>query len=874
MKPYVLTFQEIDKNQLPVAGGKGSNLGELSKLKGIRVPPGFCVTTEAYKNVVNNNQELDPLISQLYTLKADDREKISNISMKIRSIIEGIAIPPDMEQELTEILSIYGENNAYAVRSSATAEDLPTASFAGQQDTFLNIKGKDALMHHISKCWASLFTDRAVTYRIQNKFDHRKVFLAVVIQKMIFPEASGIMFTADPVTSNRKVLSIDASFGLGEALVSGLVNADIYKVREHTILHKKISHKKLSIYSLPGGGTEEKEIESHKQNAQTLSDHQILKLEYLGRNIEAYFGCPQDIEWCLYKEEFYIVQSRPITTLYPVPKANDKDNHVYLSFGHRQMMTEAMKPLGHSFFNAFFVLVSGTPMTEAGDRLFMDVSHEMKSPFMSKSFCKSLGVVDVLMQKAFQNLLTRKDYVKSLHKGKTMMLEPAVWLSWGIDTFKTYMKNDPGDMEKLMAQYAAVLENKENIMKKLSGDELFQFLEKDFKDMKNMIFKSYRYSFAGAYASSWLNRNILKWLGEKNVADTLAQSVSNNVTSEMGLALLDVADVIRQYPEVQECLTTANNENLFEDLDKLKGGKESANAIKAFLRKYGMRCSAEIDITRTRWNENPAILIPIILSNIKSFEPGAHTLKFQEGLNEALRKEKEILLRLEKISGGKSKIRKTRKMISVLRNFVGYREYNKYIMVWYFWIIKQAFMQEADRLVQNHTIKNRDDIHYLTYDELRQVIKTNSVDYEQIKRRKEDYELFSKLTPPRLITSDGEIISGEYDTGNIPKGAIAGVPVSSGTVEGRARVLLKLEDAHIEEGDILVTTFTDPSWTPVFVSIKGLVTEVGGMMTHGAVVAREYGLPAIVGIDNATKLIKDGQKIRINGTEGYIEILG
>ena len=230
----------------------------------------------------------------------------------------------------------------------------------------MNIIGKEAILKYTAKCFASLFTDRAVTYRIQNNFDHHKVQLSVVIQKMVFPLASGIMFTADPISSNRKVLSIDAGFGLGEALVSGLVNADIYKVREGHIIDKKISTKKVAIYALKDGGTEERKIEPGRQNMQTLTDGQILQLEKTGRTIEAYFGRPQDIEWCLYEDKIYIVQSRPITTLYPAPDINDGKNRVYFSFGHRQMMTEAMRPLGSTFFQAFFSLISGSAMIDIG----------------------------------------------------------------------------------------------------------------------------------------------------------------------------------------------------------------------------------------------------------------------------------------------------------------------------------------------------------------------------------------------------------------------------------------------------------------------------------------------------------------------------
>lgn len=873
MNSYVLRFQEIDKHKLMMVGGKGANLGELSRIEGIQVPEGFCVTTEAYKEIIGNNEEFNSLLDQLSHLKADNREGIGEISAKIRRVIEGIAIPKDIDHEITRHLAQLGEKNAYAIRSSATAEDLPTASFAGQQDTYLNIIGKEAILKHISKCWASLFTDRAVIYRMQNSFDHRKVHLSVVIQRMVFPKAAGIMFTADPITSNRKVASIDASFGLGEALVSGLVNADIYKVRDGRIVDKKISTKKLAIYALKEGETEEKKIEAEHQNMQTLTDEQILQLERMGRTIEAYFGRPQDIEWCLYENKFFIVQSRPITTLYPIPEVKDGKNHVYISFGHRQMMTEAMKPLGLTFYQEFTKQISGSAMTAMGGRLYMDISNDLASPLMSKSLFKSLDTVDILMQKALYNLIKRKDFIKNLYRGKTSIPGASVWLKWGIDTIKTYRKNDPIIVKNLIAQNEALIRSRELKIANLAGDELFDFILKDFEEVKNTLFAGYGAVFAVAYASSWINKNMQKWLGEKNAADVLAQSVSNNVTTEMGLELLDVADVVRQYPEVIEYFEHASDKTFFEDLIKLEGGKAVSDSIKSYLKKYGMRCSAEIDITRIRWNEKPTILIPMILSNIKTFGPNAHNMKFEQGLLEAKQKEQEISRRLEQLPGGRNKAKKAKKVISVLRNFAGYREYNKYTIVCYLWIIKQALLKEVDKLVQKGIVREREDIYYLTLEELREVVKTNRVDYSIITKRKEDHGVFEKLTPPRVITSEGEVISGEYDTGNIPKGALAGVPVSSGIIEGRARVILRMEDADMEEGDILVTTYTDPSWTPVFISIKGLVTEVGGMMTHGAVVAREYGLPAVVSVENATKLIKDGQRIRINGTEGYVEVL-
>lgn len=378
---------------------------------------------------------------------------------------------------------------------------------------------------------------------------------------------------------------------------------------------------------------------------------------------------------------------------------------------------------------------------------------------------------------------------------------------------------------------------------------------------------------AGINATEWLNDKMNKWLGEKGAADILSQSVANNITSEMGLALLHVADVIRPYPAVVAYLQQTKADNFLDELPALEGGQESRNAILAFLDKYGMRCVGEIDITKTRWSEKPAILLPAILSNIKNFETGAGWRKFEEGQQDARQKEQELLARLLQLPNGKRKARDTKEMISRLRNFIGYREYPKYGMVNRYFIYKQALLKAAEVLTQADIIREKEDIFYLSFEELQEVVRSAKLDNAMISQRKAAFTLYEKLTPPRVITSDGEVITGRYKHTYLPADAIAGMAVSAGVIEGRARVILNMEEADLEEGDILVTAFTDPSWTPLFVSIKGLVTEVGGLMTHGAVIAREYGLPAVVGADNVTKLIKDGQRIRVNGTEGYIEIL-
>src|ERR687896_1301312 len=376
MGRYVLGFQEIDQTQVSVAGGKGAHLAELSRIEGIRVPAGFCVTTDAFQRIMAEAPSIDDRLDRLSRLKPDDRDAIGTLSAEVRRTLEGIAIPDDLTAAITRPLARLGEQAAYAVRSSATAEDSPTASFAGQQDTYLNVLGPAAILRHVSRCWASLFTERAVTYRLRNGLEHRKVHMAVVVQQMVFPQAAGVLFTADPVTSNRKVASVEACFGLGEALVSGLVNADVYEVRDGEVVAKAVAAKRLAIHATPAGGTQEQAIEPERQEEPALTDAQVVRLAQLARRIEAHFGRPQDIEWCLVDDDFQIVQSRPITTLFPIPAAGDRENHVYVSVGHQQMMTDAMKPLGLSLWQ----LTAGRPMYEAGGGGFLYVTRGLGFP--------------------------------------------------------------------------------------------------------------------------------------------------------------------------------------------------------------------------------------------------------------------------------------------------------------------------------------------------------------------------------------------------------------------------------------------------------------------------------------------------------------
>ena len=835
----VLGFEEIDATQVAVVGGKGAQLGALWRIEGIRVPPGFCVTTDAFRRVMAQAASIDDRLDRLSRLDADDREAIRTLSAEVRRTIEAIAIPGDVAAAIAGALARLGEQAAYAVRSSATAEDSPAASFAGQHDSYLNIVGPEAILEHVSRSWASLFTERAVTYRLRNGFDHRDVRMAVVVQRMVLPHAAGILFTADPVTSNRKVASVEAVLGLGEALVSGLVNADVYTVRDGEVVAKA------------------------QREQPALTDAQVVRLVQLGRRIEAHFGRPQDIEWCLAGDGFQFVQSRPITTLFPIPAAGDEENHVYVSVGHQQMMTDPMKALGLSLFQ----LTALPRMYEAGGRLFVDVAQRLASPASRTAVLEALGRSDPLIGDALRTILERGGFIPSLPDEAPGGPPPG--------GAPAPIETDPAIVAELIGRNQASIAALKRDIGAKSGPALLDFILADIQELKRILFdpRSHQVFMGAMEAAWWLNERLEAWLGEKNAADTLTQSVPDNVTSEMGLALLDVADAIRPHPEVVAFLEHVEDEGFLDDLAGLAGGTEARDAIRDYLDRYGMRCIGEIDITRPRWSERPTTLVPLILGNVRNFEPGAGERRFEQGRQEAWEKEQDLLKRLRTLPDGERKAEETKRMIDRVRTFIGYREYPKYGMVSRYFVYKQALLEEAGRLVQAGVLREKEDSFHLTFQELHDVVRTNQVDDRLISRRKLAFRSYQALTPPRVLTSDGEVVAGAYRRADLPPGALVGLPVSAGTVEGRARVILDMAEAELEPGDILVTAYTDPSWSPLFVTIAGLVTEVGGLMTHGAVVAREYGLPAVVGVEQATRRIGDGQRIRVHGTDGYVELL-
>jgi pyruvate,water dikinase len=881
MSPYIAFLDEPASTSFASVGGKGANLGELLRA-GFAIPEGFCVTTAAYRAFVGTSPELSRLLDELAGAHRQEAGATAALAERIRSHLATLSVPTDIESAVLAAWRRLGTESAYAVRSSATAEDLPAASFAGQQDTFLNVKGERPLLSALKACWASLFTSRAVAYRSEHGFDHRDALLAVVVQRMVFPECSGVLFTVDPVSGRRGTVCIDASFGLGEALVSGQVTPDLYQVRAGAIVSKRIAQKTRATWPNNEGGTRTEDLPTERQAMPALLDEQILQLAELGLRIRAHYGSEQDIEWCYAQGEFLIVQSRPITSLYPAPRSIDGKLHLFASFGHPQMMTEAMKPLGISVVRSVIPIGDRSSAGEsefaqpAGSRIYIDLNQILRYRLPKRVVPHALPLADEKIARAVAEFCKRSEYQAALLPEKRFPLKVVASLCrFLLSVARVFLSPRAGpshdDIDRAMAAKVAA---RRRTLEASSGPETIArvrlVLRGFFPDL--FAIKVVQNVAPGVLAFRLIERWSKAWLGDAAELAALARSPRGNVTTEMGLALGDLADFVRAHPGAMERVKRAIDGNRQPRLQGGNADDEVLFAFRAFLDRYGMRGTGEIDMTRPRWREVPSQLVPAIEGHLRASAPGEHRRQFEAGAAAAERAENELLRRLRATRLGSIKAMIMRRLIAVYRSRIGFREHPKFYLVQMLDLVKQAVLREGLALAGQGLLDSADELFWFTLEEIRESVESRRVDRGLIDARKAQFERDARLRPPRVMTSEGEVITGA-DNRSVPPHALAGTAASAGTAEGRACVVLTLEGSKLEKGEILVAPYTDPAWTPLFPLAAGVVTEVGGLMTHGAVVAREYGIPAVVGVDRATEAIPNGALIRVNGTEGYVEVL-
>ncbi|MEK6256771.1 MAG: PEP-utilizing enzyme, partial [Chloroflexota bacterium] len=720
-------------------------------------------------------------------------------------------------------------------------------------------------------------------------FPHSEVALSVVIQLMILPETSGIMFTADPVNGHRYIISIDASYGLGEALVAGLVTPDLYKVDKRTneILDVKVAEKNIAIRPKQGGGTYQEDLDAELSNTRVLIDEKILALAQLGAKVEAHYGVPQDLEWGYEEGELYLLQTRPITSLFPIPTPdpNDEALHPYVSLSHAQVMTDPIRPMGISiwqlmlpFGKASNLEIYNPFILTAAGRLYLDLTAALRLAIPRKMLPKILTIADELISQSLQQIVMREEFLDRVKrvKGRVYLRQVAHWiiplLANGIS--RLLFTNPIGTVDRVVVEIDGYLdEEKEKIAALEPGLPRL----KAAHHLLITMFLDVALSLPPYLVAAMLAKKITIKLTKKHADPEdyikLERGIIGNVATEMDLAVGDLADVARNDPKLIALFGEASGQTIASKIASLPTDNEFKKAWHDYMLRYGMRGPSEIDITRSRWNENPESLIQVIRSNMQNASPGAHRLHHAKLVAAGEAAGERLIQAAQHGLFGALKARIARRMVKVVRNMMPIREHPKYFLVRIMDFAKQVLLESGEILYKDRRIDSVEDVWYMDFHQVMHVIEKPDIKlHELIAQRKSEHARYTHLNPPRVITSDGEIVFAQYAQ-DLPEGALPGSPVSAGVIEGIARVVKDPNKENLSPGEILVAPFTDPGWTPLFINAAGLVTEVGGLMTHGSVVAREYGIPAVVGVIDATQVIQSGQRIRVNGDIGSVEIL-
>ena len=894
--PYVASLTDTAATDRALGGGKGANLARLITA-GLPVPEGFCVTTLAYRHVIDD-ESIQELIRDLSDIDPSDAAAIANAGATLRTRIESCTVPGEIrdaiETALGEIKS--GPDEAFAVRSSATAEDRPDASFAGQQETFLNIQGTEDVVDCVRSCMASLFTNRAIAYRARNGVSHEDVALAVVVQRMLDPDVSGILFTADPISGNRHVTAIEAGLGLGEAFVSGQIAADSIRVDTRTaeILSYEVGAQQIAMRPRSEGGIETVELSGDGRTTRALTDGQIRTMVGLGTRIQELFGHPQDIEWCLEDGRFYVVQSRPITTLFPVPSPEPADDrlHVYYSVGHAQAFPEAMPPLVRDVWltytrSALAVFGMGTDAgigVEAGGRAYVDITPLLRMDFLRNDIPALLSEVSEPMSAAVEDLLRRRGdefrTERTLREtvGVLPTLAGTAWkrvqalpfISQTMGGFVGAFVREPNPPEY---EEALWIEWGREIASRITcRDTLVERVQASFDlfgtadAVTVTTFPRTGPLFAALVVDGWLRERFPDAQADVNA---VGRGFPHELVTRINLGLGDLADVARDHPEVADALRRGSS---LDEIQSVAGGAAFQDAFDEYLDEFGHRATGELDLSRPRWRENPSWLLATVRANLEHGEKGTHREHVQQMEREALAAAERLEQRANRGLLGPVRRRLVRRLIRTYRGYIQTREYPKQGAAYLFAAWREVLCDAGEELVAMGQLSSVDDVWFLRKDELFAALEGKQIDVDLTARRTE-FERLASMNAPPVLTSEGEAPSPNVDREGVPEGALVGTGVSGGVVEGVAHVIRDPTEETIEQGEVLVAPSSDPGWTPLFLNAAGMVVEVGGRMSHGALVAREYGLPAVVSVPEATRRIQTGQKVRVDGTKGVVEII-
>jgi phosphohistidine swiveling domain-containing protein len=887
----VVPLKMLDRASLPLAGGKAANLGELIHA-GFAVPAGFCVTTAAYARV-SARAELDTYLSGLEeaSVRSDSARQIA-LATAIRTALIRTSLPPEVIEAVTSAYQALsaGSPIPVSVRSSATAEDLPEASFAGQQETFLNVIGIEALLTAIQRCFASLWTDRATQYRSSLGMVPGSVRLAVVVQRMVQAEVAGVLFTANPLTGKRREAVIDANPGLGEAVVSGATNPDHFVVHTPTgeIVERRFGGTQVIIRAAVRGGTEVVE-RSESQAMVSLSDEQVRRLSALGAQVEAHFGGPQDIEWAIDASgQIALLQARPITTLFPLPAgapSTDEELHVYLAFGVQQGTYRPFTPMGLSALRCLasgFLTLIGLPVreplagprfvTEAASRPFFEVTTALRSSFGRRFLLSAMREAEVHAATIFESLVT--DPRLSLRRTPRRAFGRALVLLLARTRLPWYLVQAflaPQTATRRVQRFLAQLRKPPRIDAAADAAAHLAAAERLLLSCLRLAFRVSPVMLAGMQSFA-LARRLLGELASERECQFVLGGSPTNPTTQMNMALWRLAQEIRADAANRQLLESRPPERLAQDYQQGRLPASLQRGLARFLQEYGHQSVCELDLGVPRWLEDPSYVFALLIGYLQ-MEEHAPDLQLQHAGQEATA----MIAVLTQRAGHKSWLRGrlVRLCLERAHALSGFREMTRFAGGLRLAQARALLWPVGAALVQAGRLNVAADIFFLTLSEAHAALSGADLRERVSERRATFARELGRRHVPLVLLSDGtEPTAGRESKESTAQaeGTLQGTPASAGRVTALARVILDPHDARLSPGEILVAPSTDPGWTPLFLQASGLVMEVGGAMAHGAIVAREYGLPAVVGVAGATRRIATGSRITLDGTAGTVVI--
>ncbi len=886
----VLPLIAVDASMLPLAGGKAANLGELMRA-GFSVPPGFCITTAAYA-LVSDGAGLEPILEGLATTRTEDTVRLVELAGAARAALLQVPVPVSIAEAITEAYqTLFHEALVpVAVRSSATAEDLPSASFAGQQETYLNIVGIEALLDAVRRCWASLWTDRAISYRKSLGIDPRTVRLAVVVQRMVDAQVAGVLFTANPLTGKRREIVIDANPGLGEAVVSGVTNPDHFVVNTTTgeIVERRLGDKRVVIQPTPGGGTKPVERPGQSTDA-CLSNVQARALAELGAHVEAHFGAPQDIEWAMDAAgHFWLTQARPVTTLFPLPAdapSTDEELRVYLSFNVQQGTYRPFTPMGISatrLLVSFIATFLGFPprdrvqgprsIKEAAARLFFDVTAVLRHSFGRRFLVQAMMEAEVQAAAIFQQLVS--DPRLSLAPTRRWPLFRTMVLLLVRTRLPWYLLRallSPKAAGARLSRYVRTLRSAGMVKGNASASARLAIVEQLFFDALPRLLSGASPVMLAGMQTFALAGNLLGNLATESELQVVLRGAPSNPTTEMNLALWALSQEIRANQATAHLVRDTTPARLAEDYRNGSLPPLLQQGLANFLATYGHRSVAELDLGVPRWSEDPTYVLEILASYLQLHDPAfSPEAQYQRAAQEA----EAMVVELTRRARGKSWLRGLLVGFCLrrARALGGLREMPRFCGTLLLSRARALLWPVGEELAEAGRLEKAEDIFFITLPEVSSAPTGTNLRALVRERRTIFEQELARRHVPLVLLSDGTEPTARPAVAASAEGALQGAPASPGIVTAPARVILDPHGARLEHGEILVAPSTDPGWTPLFLTAGGLVMEMGGVMAHGAIVAREYGIPAVVGVPQATERITTGMRITVDGTAGTVVI--